>query len=429
MQDYFKESTMKICTQRVSVLGLLALAGLTGLGGCQGQSGYTKEARTNAEDRLMQLKSGVEWQAAERQFLAGDLNKAQKTVERSIMINPRVAKSHVLRGRIMMEKALYEDARASLLTAEELAPGNVDAQYFLGIIAERTSQFAEAMERYSRCAKMDKNNAQYVIAAAEMMVQIGQVDAGEKLLADHMASFPTSAALRHTMGQIGLMRSRLDTAERYFTEARMLAPDDLVILEDLTRTQMSLRSFADAEMNLRVLLAAPANAERTDLQMLRVRSLAAMDRLGDARVLLSRVLDNPGTQNDVQAWVLMGNLAARLDDVPRLRQSVVRITAMAPDRPEGHALKAMLLRLLNRPQDAKSAIDTAIGLQPNDPEQWVLRGLILAEMGEFDDARRSLSNAARLDPKNHNAQVLLAAVNELTSGHPVQTAQVPGEQP
>jgi tetratricopeptide (TPR) repeat protein len=419
---------MNRTNRSLSVLGLVAIAGLTA---CQGQGNYTRESRTNAEERLTQLKSGVEWQAAERQFLAGDLPKAQRTIERSIMINPRVAKSHVLRGRIMMEQGNYEEARASMLVAEELAPGNVDAQYFLGIIAERTSQFAQALERYTRASKMDPANPQYIIAAAEMNVQLGNIEEGQAQLAAQLKSFPTSAALRHTLGQIGLMRSDLPGAERYFTEARMLAPDDLVILEDLARTQMSLRNFAAAEQNLGVLLAAPDNADRTDLQLLRVRCLAAMERMGDARVMLSKVLDNPALQNDAQAWILMGNLAARLDDVPRLRQSVIRISAIAPDRPEGHALKAMLLRLLNRPQDAQNAIETAISIQPNDPEQWVLRGLIQAEMGDFTAAKQSLDNAAQLDPRNRNAQALLAAVNQLAS-QPVQTAgaaNTPDAQP
>jgi tetratricopeptide (TPR) repeat protein len=398
-------------TRSLSVLGL----SLAVLAGCHGQGKYTAAGRPGAEERMSQLKSGVEFQTAERQFLSGDLPKALRTIERSLAINPKVAKSHALRGRILMELANYEPAREALLTAEELDATRAETQYFIGIIAERTSQFAEAQQRYTRAAQLDSSEPQYVIASGEMLIQLGKIEEADALLRDNLTRFPTTAALRHTLGQMEMMRSRHAEAAEWFGQARLLSPEDTVILEDLTRTLVALRRYSEADINLEVLLANSANANRTDLKMLKVRCLAAMDRLGDARGQLAELLNTPEMRNDVQAWILMGNLAARLDDIGRLRVAANRVIALAPDRPEGHALKAMLMRLMNRQADALSAVNTSLSINANDPELWVLRGIIQAETGQYADSRRSLLNAQRLDPTNRNAQTLIAVVNQLAS--------------
>src|SRR5689334_14733375 len=89
----------------------LALAAcLAALTGCAGHGQYTQEGIKTAEERLAQMKSGTEWQMAQQQFLAGDLDKALKTVDSSIGLNPKVAKSHTLRGRILIEKGQLEAA-------------------------------------------------------------------------------------------------------------------------------------------------------------------------------------------------------------------------------------------------------------------------------------------------------------------------------
>lgn len=395
-----------------TVLGLTLLASLAG---CASKGEYTNAGRSQSQERLATIKSGVEFQTAERQFMAGDLTKALRTAERSISINPKVAKSHVLRGRILIELGNYEPARDALLTALELDPVSVDATYYLGIVAEQTSQYAEALQRFSRAAQLNPGDAQYVVAAAEMHIQLGQNEQGDALLREAITRFPSSSALRHTLGQLEMMRSNFEQAANWFTEARLLNPDDLVIREDLTRTLVALRRYGEADIHLEALLKAKGNENRTDLQMLRIRCLAAMDRLGDARGQLATLLEKPEMQNDVQAWILMGNLAARLDDVARLRAAVSRVIAIAPDRPEGHALKAMLLRLMNRNADALSAVNTSISIAQNDPELWVLRGLIQAELGQYDDSRKSLVRARRLDPNNTNAQTLITVVDQLAS--------------
>jgi Flp pilus assembly protein TadD len=406
----------------LTVLGLTAILAVAG--GCNtgGQhSQHTSEGIKVAQKKINALKSSVEWETAEHQFLAGDLDKALRTLERSISLTPDVPKCYVLKGRILIEKSAFEAAEQCLLTAESLDGSSVDAQYYLGVIAERQSQFAKALTRYTTAMELDPTSAQYVIAASEMYIQLGQVEKGEALLTEKATEFTSNAGIRHALGQLEMLRSQFDKASEYFSEARLLAPDDIMVLEDLARSQIACRRYSDAELNLGVLLKSPGNEKRTDLQVLRVRCLAAMDRLAEARTLMGPVVAGPSHENDVSAWILYGNICARLEDPVRLRQAVQRIITLAPDRPEGYALRAMLLRMSNQQAAAFQAINTAISLNPNDPEQWVIRGLIQAEGGDFAQSQRSLRTALKLDAANANATTLLNAIASLAH-QPLDTA-------
>lgn len=409
-------------TRTLSVLGLTALIALAGCNTGE-HSHHTSEGIKMAQQKINALKSGVEWETAEHQYLGGEFDKALRTLERSIAMTPEVPKCYVLKGRILIEKAQFEQAEQCLLTAESLDPTNIDAQYYLGVIAERQSQFAKALGRYNAAMQLDPTNAQYVIAASEMYIQLGDIAKGESILREKAAEFTSNAGIRHALGQLEMLRSQFDKASEYFTEARLLAPDDLLVLEDLTRAQMACHKYAEAEFNLGVLLKAPVNENRADLQILRVRCLAAMDRLAEARTLMGTVLAGDSHATDVSAWILYGNICARLEDPVRLRQAVQRIVSLAPDRPEGYTLRSMLLRLSNQQAAALQAINTAISLNPNDPEQWVLRGLIQAELGDFAQSQRSLRTAIKLDPNNTNANTLLGSVATLAH-EPLDTASV-----
>src|SRR5215510_7122057 len=128
--------------------GACAALCLALLSGCAGQSGYTAEHASRAKERMLEIKAATEWETARQAFLAGDLDKALKSVDRSLAINNNVCKSHVLRGRIMMEKGEIDEALKALTKAGALDPSQPDPPYYLGIAFERIMQPDKALENY-----------------------------------------------------------------------------------------------------------------------------------------------------------------------------------------------------------------------------------------------------------------------------------------
>lgn len=406
-------------TAATTALTMTAAALLTAMGGC-GQGKFTGAHKSAAEEKLSLIKSGTEWNMAHQQFLAGDLDKAHKSVDRSIALNPRVPKSHVLRGRILIEKGRLEEARESLLEAEKLDPTMADPQYYLGIIHERFNQPVEALERYRKASSCEPSNPQFVVASAEMLIYMDRLDEAESLLTERRSDFQYNAAICQTLGQIKTIRRDHEQAVRYFDEARLLAPDDNSIVEDLARAQIACGRFAEAEYHLGRLIEADKDRTRRDLMHLRARCLVKLDRPVEARSILQTLTSGAEGAGDLTAWVMLGNVAATLNDAGRLRTASQRVIALAPDAYEGHFLKALHLRRQGDLSGALASADTAARLSTTDPGPHILRALIQQDLGRRADARKSLLAALKIDPKNASAKQIMDTLDSrpAVAGHP-----------
>lgn len=397
-------------------LSLTLIAGAL-LGGCNGlneHGKYTGEHKSQAQQRMSMLKSGTEWQMAHQQFLAGDLDKAFKTINHSLAINPGVAKSHVLKGRILIEKGRLEEARDSLLEAEKLDADNVEAQYYLGIIHEQFRQPAEALARYQKAAELDTANPQYVIAAAEMMLQLEQFDQAEQYLNQRKTNFEYNAAVRQELGHIAMLKGDPKSAAERFNEALLLAHDDLTILEDIAQSQMACGNFAEAEFAASQLLEKEQNKDRRDLKLMRARCLMAMNRPVEARSILLQLSSDSEGGRDFQVWVELGNCAAVLKDRPHLRLAGMRAVALAPDHFEGYTLKALYNRMEGRFEDALAAIDESVERCQGDPNPYMVRALILQDLGRPFEAKQTIEQAMAKNPGSPRLQAMLDVMQKQT---------------
>jgi Flp pilus assembly protein TadD len=401
----------------------LAASLLAGCNGTNQHGKYTEEFKSQAQERMSMLKSGTEWQMAHQQFLAGDLDKSLKTVNRSLAINPRVAKSHVLKGRILIEKGRLEEARDSLLEAEKLDAENVEAQYYLGIVHEQFSQSADALARYQKAADLDTANPQYVIAASEMMCQLGQFDQAEQYINARKQNFEYNAALRQSLGHIAMLRNDPKTAAERFNEALLLAPDDDAILEDVAMSQMACGNFSEAEFAASKLLEKADNKDRRDLKLMRAKCLISLNRPVEARSILLEMTSDKDAGRDCQVWIELGNCAAVLKDKPHLRLASMRIVALAPDRFEGYTLRALYNRLEGRPEEALSALDEAIQRCGDDPNPYMLRALVLQDLGRPFDAKATLEQGLAKNPTSQRLQVMLSVIEKQTGSGAVTGAE------
>lgn len=395
----------------VCASAILLAAGLLGtLSGCEGHGQHTQAHLDEATEKLSLVKSGVEWQLAHQRFMAGDLDKALKSINTSIALNDKVPKAHVLRGRILLEKGDLEEARASLLKAEEVDPKFDEAQYYLGIVHERLNEHEEALSRYQKAADLVPDNAQYAVAASEMLVHLGRPDEAQAYLEARSATFAHSAAVRQSLAHLATLRGDRTKAAELLREAHLLAPDDQLILEDLARAQIACGEYGDAEFHLVTLLKSMKDEPRRDLQFLRARCLVVLDRPVEARELLLGLTTTPEGARDVEAWIELAKVARLLNDPMRLRGATARIIALAPERPEGYLFRSLQLLEAGDDEGALAAADRAATLAPDDPAPLVQRAVILERLGRIEDARMALLVALERDPSHSAAGALLSSI-------------------
>ncbi len=392
----------------------LALLAASGCGGGHGQ--YTEEHYNAAKEKMGALKSGTEYQMAHQAFLAGDLKKALRHADYSIELNSKVPRSHVLRGRTMMEMGNLEQANFSFKKAEEIDAKNVDAQYFQGVLAERLMRPEEALTRYQQAATLDESNSQYPVAAAEMLIQLDRATEAESYLMARRDHFDHSPGIRQTLGHLAMLRNDSKSAEQLFFEASLLAPNDQPILEDLAHAQMNNGRFAAAETNLSKLLAKTENEKRRDLRHLQAVCLTQVNRPVEAREVYFTLTKDEEGSSDFDAWLGLGRLSVTLRDNARLREASSRLVAINPERPEGYVLRAIHLRKTGEFEKARDSLGQALSIR-QDTDSLVLLGLIERDLGRVEGAKAAFAQALKLDPTNPEASELINSLGTIADAN------------
>lgn len=378
----------------VAVLG--AVLGPVLLAGCTGPGKFTKAGASLAHQRMAGLKAGTEFQMAHQAFLAGDLEKAIRKVDVSLALNDTVTRSHVLKGRILIEMGDLGSALESLRLAEAIDPADPDAQYYLGLCHEHLDELELAASYYRQACELDNYNPAYAVSAAEMLVDADRVSEARELLLTG-PSFEHSPGVNQMLGHIAKIEGDNLGAVEYFRSARLLAPEDTAIAEDLVNAQIAVGKYREAEAALARLLERDELRERRDLQQLYARCLMRTQRPVEARRIYQELVKDHG-QSDVEAWIGMANASLVLKDENAVRRAAARVVALAPERVEGYTLFALWHRGEGRLAEAVKKLEQGLRVQPRSAETHALRGVLLAEMGRPDAAAKAFKIAARLDP-------------------------------
>lgn len=395
-------------------LVLLASATLlAALPGCSGQGNYTRQGVSMAKERMSFLKSATEWELARQAFLAGDLEKALTKVDTSLSINDTVVKSHVLRGRILIEMGDLGNALKTLNTAATLDPADPDAQYYLGVVHERINQPGQAQKHFELACEADDYNPVYAVAAAEMMIDLDKIDEAKAYL-NSIPMAENNAGIRQSLGHIALIERDPKLAVKYFDQARLLAPDDEGIMEDLIHAQIEAGRYGAAERNISTLLKKPENTDRRDLQVLHAKTLMNTGRPVEARSIYQKLLSANDGKSDVDSWIGLANTSFMVNDMRTFRKGASRVVALSPDTHEGYLLYAMYHRQAGDSQSALAAIDNALSRSPMDAGMHAFRAMILSDMNRRREAIASASAAVRLEPENPRFSQMLAQITEGT---------------
>lgn len=392
---------------------VLVAAGLIGLAGCSGgpsKGQYTQEHLSAAKVKLDIMKSATEYDMGRQSFLAGDLDKALERIERSLALNPEVVKTHVLHGRILNEMGEADQAIDAFTTAITLDPENVEAQYYMGIVYERIVDRKKAAEHYIKAHELDPTDAQYLIAAAEQLIDMDEVDRAKAFIESTGDRFDHNGGVRQTLGHIAMIQGNPELAAERFNQARLLTPDDNGIIEDLATAQIAIGKIGPAEANLSKLLAHKDYSSRRDLKQTRARCLVELNRLVDARKAYLELTKGAQGNADTEAWIELGSVAMALHDQLRLREAAQRVIALAPNNSEGYLYRAAWFRSQTNPEPALRWLDMAEQHGGDSVMIHQLRAMVLKDLGRTDEARQEILSAANADRSNPRMQELAQQV-------------------
>ncbi len=377
------------------------------LAGCMGPTKTGLEAREKARARVNVINAQIDYKLAKQSFEVGQFEAAVRSIKIAIERSPQEASYLLLQGRIYLETYRLDLAIESFEAALELHAQLADAHYYAGIVYQRWSNDQLAYDQYRSAYELEPSKVQYLLAAAESLVAMREFERARHLTEEKLAYFEHNAALRHLLGQIALLQDEPLEAARHLAQARLLNPDDQILLEELARAQFAAGLYGKCYHSVRQSQLG-SKEKRTDLIHIEARCLVFLDRTIEARKLYLELTRLRPT--DPHYWVELGMVTWELGDFRRVAESGDRVAALAPERFEGYMLKALAARHEGDLQEAVTLLGRATDLASDTAVPHLLLGKTLQEKGDHQAALAAYAAAVRAEPDSPEARFLFEEV-------------------
>jgi tetratricopeptide (TPR) repeat protein len=315
----------------------------------------------------------------------------------------------LLQGRIALETHKLEDAINSFETALDLDARVADAHYFSGVVYQRWSNDQQAYESYLKAFDIAPTKVEYLLAAAESLIALGEFDQAKQLIEPKLSYFEHNASLRQLQGQIALLQGEPKRAAVLYGEARLLNPDDDALLEELMWAQYAAEQYGQCHLSA-TQLAAKASSPRADLIHLQARCMTMMNRGTEARELYIELSRQRPADPDV--WSELGTLCWDLGDYRRVAQCSVQLISLAPERYEGYMLRGINEKQKGNLDDAIKHFQQAAERAPEVALPHMLLGQALEQAGDVNAAKLAYAGAMKAQPSSTEAETLLRRLNE-----------------
>ena len=307
------------------------------------------------------------------------------------------------RGKL--ERAYHLFDRAIQLTPE--AVKFPEPHYYQAVVLQRWQQYDRAHEAYAKAYELAPDDPAYLLAVAEMLVQLDRPADATEMLEAKVAYFDQNAGVRAALGHLYMMQKRPADAAASFEQASLLSPEDLKLQEELALAYAAAGEHGKAAEVLQTLLRRRDLENRHDLR----RTLAAMQLKSgndlDARTTYSELTQRDGAEP--ADWLALGQIAFRVGDNGAALAAAGRAIRLAPERPEGYLLAGLVWQRRGHLDNALQAFDRAAAVG-DSADGLILRGLALQRANKNAAAADAYTAALKRQPGDERALRLLQQV-------------------
>ena len=390
--------------RKLILVSTLTLAG-TGLIGCASNQKTQKQAAT---EQWNQTRATVLCSLANDQYTSGNLDKCKETLNTAMPMDPTNVRLMLLAARVDVEQGNLESARQQLERAATAAPKDAEVDYLVGVVQERWQKPQLARDAYARAAAKRPDDVAYLLAEAEMYVQLNDSDGALSLLKDRSTYFEHSAAIRDAIGQLLEQSGNRAGAIEYYRQASVLDGDDLGIRERLGLVLYQQGDSREALSQLSRVLRDPTLAGRGDLQIAAGECELNLSASADARKRFEIVASKEPT--NAVAWLGVAKASLALGDLRRADYAVNRVVALpgAASMPSTYAVMGYVRLRQGRYSEAAECFRRASAGDPKDPTTLCMLGVSLSKLGQADEARACYARALAANPNDELATALTA---------------------
>jgi tetratricopeptide (TPR) repeat protein len=269
------------------------------------------------------------------------------------------------------------------------------------LAVHQAGNLAKAGELYRAVLAIQESQFDALHMMGVLEAQLGNFDAGERLLARAAAAAPGQPAVHLNRGAVLERLRRFEEAVRSYDKAIAIQPGYLQAhfnrgnaLDALGRPAEALASY---DRTLAI------NPNLAEAHYNRGSVLQALKRPDEALVSYGKAIEiNP---NYAEALGSQGNLLRDLERFDEALVSYAKASAIAPDYAPIHLSRGVALHRLKRWPEAVVSYDRAIAIDPQYAEAYTNRGSALHELGRLEDALANYDRALALTPASAAAHV------------------------
>ena len=356
-----------------------------------------RPAALETADILLGLKPGELNFIILKANLLSDLNQkqaAQELLSEQLVINPDQPRLRLLLARLLFEAQAFSDARVQYQILHEIRPEDGEILFALAMLSIEQADFAQARLHLGRLVRTDQrvNQAQYYLGL--VAEKTGDVALALREFAKVDAGYEYLSAQGRIVELISVNRS-LEDARSYLAKKK-LAHNGLRSQFDLIEGQ--LLSRVEAEEALFEHLDEAIEAQAGDIPLLYFRAMSGQkyDRLDILERDLKQVLTlDPGNADAMNALgYTLADQTDRYDEAYALIEKALRLK---PEEPAFIDSMGWVLYRLNRYEEAIDYLEQAFERFPND-EVAAHLGEVLWQSGKTRRAKRVWKEALSETP-------------------------------
>lgn len=383
---------------------LLLCVAMVATAGCRSGPDKKAEARAQWNTARARVLLGL----ADDQFEQGNLSESRKTCSEALRLTDRLPDLYVLKAKLDIEEGDLMQARDALDAALTLQPGNPLPHYLKGIIAERWREPAEALVHYQTAADAEPGELAYLLATAEMLVELDRTDEAGEMLEARLIYFESNAPIRDMLAQIRLEQERYDEAADLFRRAAILAPTEGIYRQREALAVLQAGRAVHAAGLLERLLEDQANADQVSLHLALGEAQLQAGKSSAARATFQKAtrLDD----DNLMAWMGLAKATVETGEAARAELAMSRVAGLDPTPRQAadvSLLRGYLRLKQDKVSDAARAFAEAGRLDPSDPMALVMYGICLERQGRPQEAADCWGRALELDPSDPLAREML----------------------
>lgn len=327
-----------------------------------------------------------------------DLDAALALYQQSVAVAPRYVQGHAAVVQLLLAQGKHEAAAEALQTLVTIAPGQAPTLYWQAKLAYAKNDFKTAQEYAQKLLSLSPENpnalelagmaelglgryaqAQPLLAKALKLApdlpiarrgvalayaRLGQFDKAIAALPTNLDSSDSDPAMQTVAGQVYLLHGEVERAQRHFSKAASLDPNNPIKRTSLAVSQlMGGQHTASALGELQNIATSDAGVMADMALISALLQSGSTDRALDAIDALEK--KRPG---DVLPHFLRGRALLLKNDNAGARKAMEQVLKIDRDYFPATEILARLDNAEKRPADARARIEAAIAQHPDNAQ-------------------------------------------------------------